>query len=52
MANKVKQVFCKHVYREYIQSGEDENGRIKVVMCKKCKKIKEKYFEEYEKEID
>ncbi|MGL4874746.1 MAG: hypothetical protein ACRC30_08875 [Clostridium sp.] len=48
MANKVKQIFCRHIYREYLESTDDVSGRVKVVMCKKCKKIKEKYFEKYE----
>lgn len=47
---KIKQLCCKHEYRDYIVTGETMSIRGKVVhiLCQKCGKKSGEYFIEYE----
>lgn len=49
--NKIKQLFCKHDYREVTEnksSFSNLTGERVFIVCKKCGKVKGSYFREYE----
>lgn len=49
---KLKQLFCKHEYSEYLKNSNSPfhciSGETVYIVCKKCGKVKRSYFREYE----
>lgn len=49
---KLKQLFCKHEYSEYLKNSNSPfhciRGETVYIVCKKCGKVKRSYFREYE----